>query len=291
MQLVGGSLDQEHPICNSTGHLYRNMIEGGGKMLWECWKDRCGLAKRRITIFGSAYFLLLTIFATASFAGIDTTVFGPKRYDRSKGAPNLYLDTFELCNPSGLALLRVTNGNGKDTAITSGRISINGKVVVSENEFKQQTYLIEKPISVTQMNKLTVELKSSNRETSFVTVEILGAKCDSTAPVIFAPSPVDGALLKISRPTIGANFQDETNGSGIDLASASLSVDGADVTAKATVSANGISYLPAANLPNGEHTVTLTVADRASNRTYLVWHFTTNTIAPTLNITSPRNGQ
>ena len=107
-------------------------------MTWETVNDCCSFKghRRRIATFGLACFLLLTLLPAYSFAGVDMTVFGPKRYDRFKGAPNLYTDTFERCEPSDLALLRVTNGNGKDTTITSGQISINGTVVVDENDFR-----------------------------------------------------------------------------------------------------------------------------------------------------------
>ena len=262
-------------------------------MTWETVNDCCSFKghRRRIATFGLACFLLLTLLPAYSFAGVDMTVFGPKRYDRFKGAPNLYTDTFERCEPSDLALLRVTNGNGKDTTITSGQISINGTVVVDENDFKQQTLLIEKAIPVTQLNELKVELKSSSRERSFVIIEIIGRNCDSMAPVIFAPSPGDGALLKTARPTIAASYRDEANGSGINQVSAILTLDGTDVTAEASITASGITYLPAADLPYGEHETTLTIADRAANSTSLVWHFTTDTVPPEFKITSPGNGR
>lgn len=225
-----------------------------------------------------------------SFAGVDMTVFGPKRYDRYKGAPNVYTGSFDRCDPSNYAVLRVTNGDGKETSITSGRISVNGKVVIAEHDFKQHVLKIEKPIVVRLHNELKVELKSSGHERSFVIVEVIGKGCDATAPVITAPTPADGALLKIARPLISAGYQDEANGSGINATSVRLSVDGVDVTASATVSANGVSYLPAADLPFGEHQVVLAVSDRAANTASLVWRFRTDTIPPEFKITSPVGG-
>jgi chitobiase/beta-hexosaminidase-like protein/glucodextranase-like protein/Big-like domain-containing protein/LVIVD repeat-containing protein len=247
------------------------------------------LLNRLLWMMSGAAVLLFS--ASSAFAGMDMTVFGPKRYDRFKGAPNVYADTFERCNPSDLALLRVTNGNGKDTSITAGQISINGTVVVTESDFKQQTYLIERPIMVTQLNELRVELKSSSRETSFVIVEIIGRNCDSTPPIIFASSPGDGALLNIPRPVISASYRDEANGSGINPATARLIVDGVDVTAAALITASGISYTPTTDLSFGDHTANITIADRAANPATLFWHFTTDTIPPMFKITSPLNGQ
>ena len=253
----------------------------------------CGSVSRNMKrgVCALLFVLQFLIIVPSALAGMDLTVFGPKRYDRFKGAPNVYTDTFERCNPSDIALLRVTNGNGKDTSITAGQIFINGAVIIDKYEFKQQTYLIEKPIAVKQVNELKVELKSSSRETSFVIVEIIGRNCDSIPPVIFASSPGDGALLNIPRPVISASYRDEANGSGINPATARLVVDGVDVTAAASITASDITYTPTADLSFGDHTANVTVADRAANPATLSWHFTTDTIPPMFRITSPINGQ
>ncbi|HEY6871276.1 MAG TPA: Ig-like domain-containing protein [Geobacteraceae bacterium] len=218
-------------------------------------------------------------------------MFGPKRYDRLKGAPTVYTDTFVGCSQSsGQALLRVTNGSGKATSVTAGNISVNGTVVVAENDFKQQTYLIEKPITVREVNQLRVELKSGGPQIPFVIIEIIGGNCDSLPPVISGPSPADGALLNNPRPVISAVYGDEATGSGINTGSVRLAVDNIDVTAAASVAVTGISYTPAAPLPDGLHTVSLSVADRAANSATLVWRFTTDTAPPTVTITAPADG-
>ena len=41
-----------------------------------------GRKKRRMGQWGLAYILLTTILATHAFAGVDMTIFGPKRFDR-----------------------------------------------------------------------------------------------------------------------------------------------------------------------------------------------------------------
>ncbi|HEY6871527.1 MAG TPA: Ig-like domain-containing protein [Geobacteraceae bacterium] len=244
-----------------------------------------------VITFCLAFFFVSTLLAAHAVAGFDMTVFGPKRYDRLKGAPNVYNDTFRSCDPSDLALLRVTNGNGKDTSITAGEISVNGTVVVTESEFKNQTLLIEKPISVQQTNTLQVVLKSSSRETSFVIIEIIGRGCDSTPPEIFAPIPADGAVLNDPRPAIGASYRDAAEGSGIDPASARLTVDVVDVTAAASVTSTGIVYHPTGDLSYGVHTAYVTVADRAGNHADATWHFSTDTVPPSFKVTYPANGQ
>jgi RHS repeat-associated protein len=260
-------------ICAIFAHVRRK----GGKKHW-------------ISLPGLAC-LLLVAFAAQSFAGVDLTVFGPKRYDRLKGAPSVYTDTFERCNPSDQVLLRVTNGSGKATSVTAGTVSVNGTVVIAENEFKNQTALIEKLVTVRQSNELRVELKSGGPQTPFVIIEIIGKNCDSTPPVIVNHSPATGSLLNDPQPVVSASYSDEANGSGINTASIRLTLDGADVTPRSVVAATGISYSPPARLAEGLHTVSLALADRAANPASLTWQFTTDTIAPVPKVTSHADGQ
>lgn len=70
--------------------------------------------------------LVLALIASSAFAGVDMTIFGPKRYDRPKGAPSSYADTFERCEPSDRALIRVTIRLDVGALSGSGSIRANG---------------------------------------------------------------------------------------------------------------------------------------------------------------------
>jgi len=94
---------------------------------------------------------------------------------------------------------------------------------------------------------------------------------DSTPPAIGAVSPSPQETVPTGRPTISASYSD--SGSGIALASIVLKVDGAEVTASATVTASGITYTPASSLRNGTHTVELIVFDKSGNRARKSWNF------------------
>ena len=435
-------------------------------------------------------FVTLLMIATNVWAVADLPLFGPERYERLKGKPTVYLDTFERCEPSDLALLRVWNGESKKTRIKAARLYVNGVKVATEKDFKSKVAYFEKLIPVKEVNELKVVLKSGHhgymeqlekyqekkdslereltdlqalkealgnqgkdvephelentlllarslrkgldernehlkdisgsldqddreddedesddhhreidddwsgkekirleksRENikevlrrcekeldrvsdenhdddrsrekseakgrekeegkdrdkdhddddhdkrkdsleelikelkaidkamaealsrlaeidskiemitakgpSFLVIEIIGKNCDSAPPVISALEPADGALLMTAQPLIAATYADEVKGSGLDLASVRLTTDGRDVTSVATVTASGISYAPADKLPEGEHVVTLFVADRAFNGAERTWGFTTDTIAPVAQITSHQDGQ
>ena len=96
-------------------------------------------------------------------------------------------------------------------------------------------------------------------------------KSDTTPPMLnlAAPAPdtqVDGPLM------ISAQFADL--GSGIDIASAQILLDGRDVTAQAAVSESGFSFTPSQILPAGIHQVEVNVSDRVGNLgNQLRWRF------------------
>lgn len=245
-------------------------------------------------------FLLVFIFlSSTSFALIDLSIFGPVRYDRLKGAPTVYTGTFERCNPAAQGILKITNGDSKDTRMTAASIYVNGTEVATENEFKQQVPYFEKVISINESNSLMVELKSGKQdipdtvinEASFLIIEIFGSGCDSTPPVISNVEPADGSLLNTSFPRISAQYSDEFRGTGIDATTARLILDGINITSSSSVSDTGISYTPSAPLAEGEHEGTITVSDRAHNQASLTWHWTTDTIPPAVDITSHQNDQ
>ncbi len=414
---------------------------------------------------GLAALLSLLIIFSYSSALIDLPIFGPKRYDRLKGKPTVYVDTFERCEPSSQALLKVQNGDSKKTRIKAARIYLNGVKVASEKDFKQKVPAFKKPITIQEHNELKVILKSGHhgyldkiakyqarkaeleqelarlqelrnglsletsvlsvakiegllkevheikksldehestyigmsrgldddfedesepagddedeidsgwvakerekldkyreeikntvKETekardaldktpknkrdkdhekkdgalkelakllneldraiekvldriedieekiekikkkgpSFIIIEIIGKGCDDTPPLISAPEPADGSLLNTAMPRISARYADEYKGSGMDTKTVRMTVDGADVTSDATVSGAGISYTPSSKLPEGRHTVTVSVSDRAKNPASLTWGFTTDTVAPVVSVTSHQNEQ
>ena len=420
-------------------------------------------AGRPRLFIGLTFVLTLFFLSTHSSALTDLAVFGPKRYERLQGKPTVYTDTFERCDPSDKAILKVRNGDGKTTRIKSARIYINGAKIASEKDFKQKVPAFEKTVTIRKHNELKIVLKSGHhgyldklakypkmqaeleaesarlqefrrevgspesgvsslgkiideihkiiknaddrsshldnldkslddeaedgedesasddedefdsgwvakerekldqyreeikntvRETekardaldrtpknkrdkdhekkdeafkdvikllkeidraiektldrlsdiaekiekikrrgpSFIIVEIIGQGCDNTASIIINPEPAEGALLNTAMPRISAQYADQPGGAGIDTKTTKLIVDGKDVTSSASVTTSSVSYTPASNLPEGYHTVAVSVSDLAQNPASLTWHFTTDTTRPVVSITTPQNG-
>jgi hypothetical protein len=95
---------------------------------------------------------------------------------------------------------------------------------------------------------------------------------DSTPPTITAMVPANGARIGQARPTIRVRVGD-ANGSGLNLDSWRLTLDGDDVTDQAGYSNGMITYQPTNRLTRGLHTVQLTIEDKSGNRASSSWQF------------------
>jgi len=117
----------------------------------------------------------------------------------------------------------------------------------------------------------------------------LQAAADTTAPVISSVTPAADSTVTTARPTITVSYSDNV---AINTTSAKLTVDGADVTASATVTATATQYTPAADLSQGSHTVYFEVKDTAGNSANMTWTFTItiDTTAPVISGLTPADG-
>lgn len=119
---------------------------------------------------------------------------------------------------------------------------------------------------------------------------------ERVAPVITILSPTSGAYVSNSKQPVVFTVVDESGGSGINLGSLVVKLDGTAVASNAistTVITNGysVTYTPASALGDGSHTVTVDVKDNDGNAaTQKSTSFTVDTVPPTLNLTSPADG-
>jgi hypothetical protein len=95
----------------------------------------------------------------------------------------------------------------------------------------------------------------------------------STPPQIVDIAPLNGQNVNNDRPSIYATFRAPT-GVGINSSSATISVNGLDVTPSATRSGDFITYSPGVALGDGQVAVQVRVADQAGNLQTRTWSFT-----------------
>lgn len=119
---------------------------------------------------------------------------------------------------------------------------------------------------------------------------------ERVAPVITIVSPTNGAYVTNNKQPVVFTVTDEVDGSGVDLSTLVVKLDGTAVASSTLVNTaitNGyqVTYTPATALTDGEHTVTIDVKDHDGNSaTQKSTTYRVDTVPPTLNITSPAEG-
>ncbi len=127
----------------------------------------------------------------------------------------------------------------------------------------------KKPLQVTNARVLGVLKRGTETAPLLQSGETL--QVDTVSPEIKDAAPEEDSKVSVTRPNIYAVIEDDT--SGIDTNSIKLRVDNRDVTQRANVTRNFITYTPTSALKAGTHMVELTVADKAGNITISKWQF------------------
>lgn len=117
---------------------------------------------------------------------------------------------------------------------------------------------------------------------------------ETTAPTITISSPTGGQYFGTASPSITFTLTDASNGSGVDITTLKIVVDdstysntSSGVTVNSITNGYSVTCVPTA-LADGSHTVQISVSDNDGNKAESsTIEFTTDTIAPTLNISNP----
>lgn len=191
-------------------------------------------------------------------------------------------------------------------AIKQVRAQINGQwYTLSSTDGKNYTATLTAP-TITSYNQpnhyynVTVEATNTAGTTGSADGSTLtGLRLfveERVKPVITISSPSNGAYVTNNKQPVIFTATDETNGSGLDLSSLVVKLDSTTVasgTITKTAITNGyrFTYTPATAMADGKHTVTVNISDNDGNAaTQKTTSFTVDTVAPTLNITSPTEG-
>lgn len=114
---------------------------------------------------------------------------------------------------------------------------------------------------------------------------------ERVAPTVSAISPATGSSVITNSPTVTFTVTDSD--SGIDISTLDIKVDGTSVSTGITTSAMTGGYsvtLTGLTLTDGSHTIVASVSDHDGNSDSESTTFTVDTVAPTLNVTSPSTG-
>lgn len=114
---------------------------------------------------------------------------------------------------------------------------------------------------------------------------------ETTAPAITLVSPAAGYLSN-NRPTVVMTAVDE--GSGINISTLSVKLDGAAISGVSTTAISGgyrITITPPSAWAEGAHTLTVSVKDQNGNPAALNVSYTVDTVPPELTVQTPAEGE
>jgi hypothetical protein len=199
----------------------------------------------------------------------DSTFFGPRRYTRTKGAPDVFEEVITV--PAGVTspyVLRVQNGDADGrNRVSSATILINGMQVLRPSDLNQHVAGLSRVVVLTSpTSALRVKLASSPG--SYLTLNLCGTSGDSTPPRIAWTEPAP--LTNDPTPRLAVAYEDvagsgEPAASGVDPTTLKVLVDGVDRTGVFTARAADASGEPVEALAEGPHKLEAEISDRAGN--------------------------
>lgn len=194
-------------------------------------------------------------------------------------------------------------------AIKSVTVTINGQTyTLTDNGDGTYSKTLTAPTktsyNINSGHYYPVKVVATNMAGTSTTVDdthsTLGSSCklkvkEVTAPTISVSSPTANQYFATATPTIQFNVTDESNGSGVAISTLKIVLNGttytntsSGVTVTAITNGYSVKFVPQSVLADGKHTLSISVADNDGNTgTSSSISFTTDTVAPTLNVTNP----
>lgn len=117
---------------------------------------------------------LTTLFSiTVPPANADEfSVFGPQVFDRAKGKPLKERVIVHVPEAENNYLLRVQNPADGRNSVSSGRVSLNGELIIGPKELNKRSPIVERNVFLSTTNELVVEIKGHSD--SGLVLEIVG---------------------------------------------------------------------------------------------------------------------
>lgn len=133
-------------------------------------------------------------------------VFQSEVLERTPGQPNQHRMPFETCDPNGTYWLVVDNGVGGSPRVSSGRVLLNGAVVVTEADLNQQVARVSRPVVLQGANVL--ELRMAGGPGGRLRLTVNGYR---RCLKVRITAPPGGALLR----ELAVVVQGEVEGTGV----------------------------------------------------------------------------
>ncbi len=138
------------------------------------------------------------------------TVFGPRRFDRTTGPPNQYLEQFAL--PAGVTspyTLHIQNGelNGLNR-ISSATVKLNGVEILTPKDLNQNVAGLDRTVTLSPNNQLDLRIESNPGSYLIINIEGLVPIRDTASPTVAITSPQNNGNTSDSQITVSGTATD-----------------------------------------------------------------------------------
>ncbi|HZN00938.1 MAG TPA: hypothetical protein VFB70_16150, partial [Pyrinomonadaceae bacterium] len=203
-------------------------------------------------------------------SGCTMTVFGPRQFDRTAGAPNQYVEQFSL--PAGTNAphtLHVQNGALEGTdRVSSATVKINGVAILTETDLNVNVASVDRTLTLGAENQVDVKLDSDPGSYLIINITSSIPCVDTTAPQLEVTSPANNSTTTASQITVSGTASDTESGI------AHVYVN--DVEASYST-ATGAWSLANVALALGENQLVVRAVDQAANETTVTVRVTRET--------------
>lgn len=188
-----------------------------------------------------------------------------------------------------IAILRPTNGDivNQTSIVVTGSISGEAPILVTVNgvpatvangTFSAAVPIIEGPNTLIARATAAGNLQAQHS---------ISVTRDTAAPITRIEKPLAGSILADPALSIQVAFQDDH----LDLTTFQAALDSVDISPRFTIAPTGASliYSSQEGLSEGNHTLSVSIADRATNRGSATTSFSLHTPDPTLVLSTPQN--
>jgi hypothetical protein len=106
--------------------------------------------------------VLFCLLMGQAFASLTFSAYGPQLYVRGNGAPVTQTANFYVKNPDTQYTLYVVNGAASHAPVASAVVSVNGTVILSEQDFNAHPHAISRAVTLRAgYNAIAVQLRSN----------------------------------------------------------------------------------------------------------------------------------
>jgi hypothetical protein len=143
-------------------------------------------------------------------SGNGLTVFGPRRFDRTTGAPNQYLEQFALpASVTSPYTLHIQNGEPDGSKrVSSATVKLNGVDVLAPNDLNQNIAGVDRTIVLATNNQLDIRLESVPGSYLIINIAGIVPGGDTAAPAIAITAPVDHSTTTATQSNVSGTASD-----------------------------------------------------------------------------------